>query len=447
MIPRDVPEAPLQDHTANFFNFKDKDYLLVADTFSKYPFTFRMSTKTADTVIQKFTQLFLQYGNPKSLTTDNGPPFSSEPFSQFLINQRVEHITSSPHYPKSNGLIKRRVKPIKTLLATATTSGKTLDDVLLRLRSTPIGPNLPSPREILHNNTEECPGHPSCPVNYEQVRNYLLDKKATQKEYHDKSHNIKPLPELVPGQKILFLSPKKENQYIKGTIMTKASTPRSYYVQSQGKTYCHTCQHIRTINTDTPVSQDHQQSQNHSNIPVSQDHHQEIVHISQDHQQSHHHSKLPVLQDHHCSHRVPVLQDHQRRYKHKQSTKLITGPPQPPDSINKLLQCLVAINGHSNVQLPGMDQDVMSTPETPNSTSSEHSSALCSQTSPSYDTEEETATSDDESTISTTSDRQLRPLAPMSYSETVLKHLHGQPQVRTLNNVSIPLPIDMILYD
>ena len=31
---------------------------------------------------------------------------------------------------------------------------------------------------------------------------------------------------------------------------------------------------------------------------------------------------------------------------------------------------------------------------------------------------------------------------PISYNETVLKCLHGKPQIRTLNNLSIPLPID-----
>ena len=108
---------------------------------------------------------------------------------------------------------------MKTSLATATTSGRTLDDVLLSLRSTPIGPNLPSPREILHNHTEEYPGQPSHPVNCEQVRNYLLDKKATQKEYHDKSHNTKPLSELEPGQKVLFSAPEKK------TSISKAPSP------------------------------------------------------------------------------------------------------------------------------------------------------------------------------------------------------------------------------
>ena len=167
---------------------------------------------------------------------------------------------------------------------------------MLSLRSTPIGPNLPLSREILHNHTEECPGQPSHPVDCEQVRNYLLDKKATQKEYHDKSHNAKPLSELEPEQKLLFLSPREKKQYIEGTITTKAATPRSYYIQCQGKIYCRTYQHICTINIKNPVSQDHQQ---------------ELVQVSQDHQQSQNHNDKHVSQEHHHSHRVPVLQDHQ----------------------------------------------------------------------------------------------------------------------------------------
>ena len=67
-----------------------------------------------------------------------------------------------------------------------------------------------------------------------------------------------------------------------------------------------------------------------------------------------------------------------------------------------------------------MNQDVAPTPRTPDTTLSEDSSPSSGQTSPSYDTEEET-TSDNESIVSTTSDRQLRPCAPISYNETVFK--------------------------
>ena len=75
--------------------------------------------------------------------------------------------------------------------------------------------------------------------------------------------------------------------------------------------------------------------------------------------------------------------------------------------MDQLLQYLAAINGHSTMQLAQMNPDVTPMLETPKSTLSEDSSPSSSQTTPSYDMEEE-ETSDDESITSTTSDRQLR---------------------------------------
>ena len=72
------------------------------------------------------------------------------------------------------------------------------------------------------------------------------------------------------------------------------------------------------------------------------------------------------------------------------------------------------------MQLAQMTPDVIPMLGTPRTTSSEYSSTSSSQTSPSYDMEEE-ETSDDESITSTASDRQLRPRVPISYNETVLK--------------------------
>ena len=71
----------------------------------------------------------------------------------------------------------------------------------------------------------------------EAVRNYLITKKNLQKEYHDKTHNAKPLKDLIQGQEVLFLSPADPNQYIEGTVLVKAPQPRGYLLESQGKTY------------------------------------------------------------------------------------------------------------------------------------------------------------------------------------------------------------------
>ena len=45
------------------------------------------------------------------------------------------------------------------------------------------------------------------------------------------------------------------------------------------------------------------------------------------------------------------------------------------------------------------------------------------------------------SQTSLASERSLRPRIPISYNETLLQRLHRRPQVRTLNNLSLPLPI------
>ena len=102
--------------------------------------------------------------------SDNGPPFSSEPFSSFLTSLGIDHIISSPLYPKSNRFIERQIETLKTSLTTAKPAGTSIDHVLQALWSTPIGPNLPSPCEILLNHTSYIPGKPSTPVDLEQVK-------------------------------------------------------------------------------------------------------------------------------------------------------------------------------------------------------------------------------------------------------------------------------------
>ena len=126
---------------------------------------------------------------------------------------------------------------------------------LLHIRSTPIGPDLPSPREILHNLTDDRPEKPSRPVNFAQVRNYLISQKGKQKDNHDSRHQAKPLLELQPGQQALFLSPvNNKSEYIPGTILSPSSTPWSYKIEANGRIYHCTRQHIHAINTIQPFT-------------------------------------------------------------------------------------------------------------------------------------------------------------------------------------------------
>ena len=137
------------------------------------------------------------------------------------------------------------------------------------------------------------------------------------------------------------------------------------------------------------------------------------------------------MQDHQPRHRA--LQVHQPRQKHRKvpSNRSTSTTEIQSSTVDQLLQYLIAVNGHGNMQTPN------TRPETQSSLRSE--STL---TTSMYNSEEDSSSSDDESIASTMSDRQLRPRALINYHETVLRKLHGQPQVRTCNNLSIPLPTD-----
>ena len=65
-----------------------------------------------------------------------------------------------------------------------------------------------------------------------------------QKKHYDKRHNIRDLPELHPGQAVLFLSPADTNIYIEGTITGPSTTPRSCNIEAQGRTYHCNREHI-----------------------------------------------------------------------------------------------------------------------------------------------------------------------------------------------------------
>ena len=64
MIPRDIPEGPWQDLAADFFHHNNSDYLLITDTFCKYPFLYRVTSKAAEPIILKVKSLISQYGPP-----------------------------------------------------------------------------------------------------------------------------------------------------------------------------------------------------------------------------------------------------------------------------------------------------------------------------------------------------------------------------------------------
>ena len=76
-----------------------------------------LSLTTSASVVNALKAIFARHGIPATFVSDNGPQFDSQEMKRFAECYGFNHVTSSPHYPQSNGLAERTVKTIKSLFA------------------------------------------------------------------------------------------------------------------------------------------------------------------------------------------------------------------------------------------------------------------------------------------------------------------------------------------
>ena len=121
-----------------------------------YPFLYRVSTKSTQSLCANFLELISQYSPLSLLSMENGQPFAPKELAHFLQHHHIEHFTSSPHFPRSNGFIECQVRTLKTVLITGQDSHKTFEGILLDLWSPQFGPTcLPYVRSFMtgHSST------------------------------------------------------------------------------------------------------------------------------------------------------------------------------------------------------------------------------------------------------------------------------------------------------
>lgn len=112
-----IPEEAWVDIAVDFFHAGPLGELLVAvDYYSRYAVTRRMNGTDADKTIKCLEEIFRVFGRPSSLRCDNGPPYSSNKFTEYCKSQAIELIKIPPHQPQCNGLVERFNKNLKRIL-------------------------------------------------------------------------------------------------------------------------------------------------------------------------------------------------------------------------------------------------------------------------------------------------------------------------------------------
>ncbi|XP_062535175.1 uncharacterized protein K02A2.6-like [Armigeres subalbatus] len=101
----------------DFFFFEHRTFLLIVDSFSKWIEVENMRQGTdCNKVLKKLVQFFARFGLPDVLVSDNGPPFNSYKFVNFLEKQGIKVMKSPPYNPASNGQAERLVRTVKEVL-------------------------------------------------------------------------------------------------------------------------------------------------------------------------------------------------------------------------------------------------------------------------------------------------------------------------------------------
>ena len=109
-LGQEIPAFPWIKLTTDIFHFEGDSNLLLVDYTSRYLVICKLTLMTAQNVIGHLQVIFSEYRWPDTTVSDNGPCYTAEAFTKTMQEYQVNHITSSPHYPQSNGLSEKFYK-------------------------------------------------------------------------------------------------------------------------------------------------------------------------------------------------------------------------------------------------------------------------------------------------------------------------------------------------
>ena len=167
--------------------------------------------------------IFSEFGKPQIFRSDNGPCYLSQEFKFFMQNWLIEHRTSSPHYPQSNGLAESMVKVSKNLIEKAVRQDLPWNRLLLDYRCTPISSEIPSPAEILFGRKLQS----SISILPSQVMNDRISKQreliakkegkfyTNTKDFEDRIKHCHSRQDRMYGSRILILGSLKKLSYMR----------------------------------------------------------------------------------------------------------------------------------------------------------------------------------------------------------------------------------------
>ncbi len=225
---------------ANVFEWGGGHLVLVDSYFGWFEID-QLPNMTSATIITRLKRHFFTHGAPQLLMTDNATYFPSREFQEFARIWDFCHITSSPHYPQSNGLAERAVRTTKHLSEKCACDGTDLYAALLNLRKIPRD-GLPSPAQrLLSRRTKTLISMTKAMyVPKVETQAGLTRTRQRGKTHYDRSASA--LASLQAGQIVRIQTDRGYDRL--ATVIGRALQPNSYQVQAGDATYVRNRRHL-----------------------------------------------------------------------------------------------------------------------------------------------------------------------------------------------------------
>ena len=234
MINHNIETLPWQKVATDLFEWKSASFLVTVDYHSRFFKIDKLPTTSSSAVITKLKAHFARHGIPSQLMSDNGPQFTSREFTDFAKTWGIALTTSSPGYPKSNGLVEKAVQISKNIMTKVTENGEDPFLGIIEYRNTPVD-GFASPAQLLMSRqlrsilpcTSQHLKKKVIPTTQFTRRRTEMQKR--QKLYHDKS--ARSLKQLTPGDAV-YVQKTPNRPWSQAVVLSHAGKPRSYRVRT-----------------------------------------------------------------------------------------------------------------------------------------------------------------------------------------------------------------------
>ena len=250
-LGHEVPLVPWSKVATDIFHYESHSYLLIVEYPSRFPIVREIKSVSAQHIAEHLRLIFSEYRWSDTIVSDNGPCYAAETFTNLMKEYAVNHITSSLHYPQSNGLAEEFVQIVKNLFHKVKDEGTYIHKSLMIYCNTLLASTSKSPMQMLQQRSTRLQLLMSNAAR--RQLGIAVEQLSSNKNQHLPAHDFHI------GQEVMCQSPITK-RWFPAPIKALCPEPRSYQIETQeGITY-------RRI-----ISEQYQKCSNTNRTPVNDD--------------------------------------------------------------------------------------------------------------------------------------------------------------------------------